>query len=152
MSQSISETWGLISPASAADISERHPLVANLLSRYAWAYDFSDATLLATCFTRDCEVSFQGDLKVGRDAVIVELMRRRSAYPDEQTPWHVVSNILIRAADRESTVVASWFSFGVMACDKPPVLNSFGWYDDFFIVEDGEWRVHRRRVLKPWDR
>ncbi len=137
------------------DIANLHARIANTLSRYAWAYDWDEIHLIGECFTRDTEVIF-GDtgLKKGRDAVVAELDRRRSIYrPKQQTPWHVSTNVFVRPINETRATVASWYSFGTVEPGKSlTALTSFGWYDDVFALEDGEWRVATRRVLRAGER
>src|SRR3954469_12165479 len=124
------------------------PFIENALARYAFAYDTDELELLAECFTRDAEVEFSSGLKVGRDAVVAEMARRRARYrPDGVVPWHVISNVFIREESDEQARVASFYTFAVRSAGQAPKLQSMGYYDDLFVPEDGVWRVHRRRVV-----
>lgn len=131
-------------------LAARHALISNALARYAWAFDFDDVDMLSECFSEDAEVNFQGDCKIGRAAVLTELGRRRAAYGPGEIPWHLATNVLIRAADKTRTLVGSWYAFGTMAEGVQGAPRSFGWYDDLFVMEAGRWRVRRRYILRPW--
>jgi len=134
------------------DPATQRAMIANNLSRYAWAYDMDDMALLATCFTQQAEVLFNTGPKAGRAEVVAELQRRRAAYRPDRLPWHLITNIYIEPDTATSVKVASWYAFGPMAPDLQGSLASFGWYDDRFSIEDGDWRIAHRRVLQPWDR
>jgi 3-phenylpropionate/cinnamic acid dioxygenase small subunit len=83
--------------------------------------------------------------------VAAEMRRRREKYTDGSIPWHVISNVYITdATDREATV-RSWWTFFVQSPEGEQRFSGVGWYDDVFGLEDGVWRVKRRRVLQPHD-
>jgi hypothetical protein len=128
--------------------------IENTLFRFAWAYDMNELDGLAECVTTDAEVEFRDSgLKVGRDAVAAEMRRRRERYDaDGTTPWHVISNVYIaHQTDREATV-RSRFTFFVHSPAGGHQLAGIGWYDDTFALQDGVWRLKRRRMLPPHDR
>jgi hypothetical protein len=105
-------------------------------------------------FAQDAEVAFQesGNFKVGRDAIVQEMRRRREKYrPEGSTPWHVITNILIENETEHGADVKSFWTFFVKPRDGEPELKSVGYYDDKFILEGNAWRVHRR-VLKGFRR
>lgn len=134
------------------DTATQRAMIENALCRYAWAFDMADIDLLEGCFTLAAEVQFQDGFRSGRAAVLAELARRRDAYAAEQTPWHLITNIYVRPESTARARVASWYSFGAMQRDKPAALTSFGWYDDLFALEDDDWRIAHRRVLRPYER
>ncbi len=126
--------------------------IENTLYRYAWAYDMDELDEIAGCFSTDAEVEFRDSgLKVGRDAVAAEMRRRRQKYTDGTIPWHVISNVYITDATDTRARVRSWYTFFTQSPDGSQKLTSIGWYDDQFALEDGEWRIRRRRVLLPQD-
>ena len=134
-------------------MDERRSGIENTLYRYAWAYDMNELDLMPGCFTADAEVEFMDvGWKIGRDAVAGELGRRRGKYVDGSIPWHVITNVYITDATETDATVRSWYTFFVQAPDGPQRFSSIGWYDDLFKLEDGDWRVHRRRILSPQDR
>ena len=133
-------------------MSDMRSSIENTLYRYAWTYDMNELDGIAECFTTDAEVEFRDSgLKVGRDAVAAEMRRRRGKYDDGSIPWHVISNIYITDATGIEAKVRSWYTFFVQAPDGAQRFSGVGWYDDTFALEDGEWRVKRRRVLLPHD-
>ena len=123
--------------------------IANVLSLYCWAYDLDRLDQVSACYTRDAEVEFaDSGPRIGHAAIIAELDRRRGKYrPTGEIPWHVVTNILIQPDTSDSVYVASWYSFGTMAKGKPMALTSFGRWDDRFVLEDGTWRLAKRRII-----
>jgi hypothetical protein len=108
---------------------------------------------MGECFATDAEVSFGTGPQVGRAAVVQELTRRRDRYrPENQTPWHVITNVLIEdESDRQATV-KSFFTFFVKPRVGPVALSSIGYYDDTFIHDGETWRIHRRRVMSAGER
>jgi 3-hydroxyisobutyrate dehydrogenase-like beta-hydroxyacid dehydrogenase len=127
--------------------------IENTLYRYAWCYDMDELDGIAECFSTDAEVEFRDSgLKLGRAAVAAEMSRRRGKYDDGGIPWHVISNIYITDAPNGHKRARSWYTFFVQGVDGVQRFASVGWYDDEFRLEDGVWRVHRRRILSPQDR
>lgn len=128
--------------------------IENTLYHYAWGYDNDEVDTMWQCYTTDVEVTF-GDtgLKVGRDAVVAEMARRRSLYrPNGSLPWHVITNVYITAeADTQASVKSFW-TFFVKDAEGQVTFKSIGYYDDDFEVEDGVWRIRRRRVLGAGER
>jgi 3-phenylpropionate/cinnamic acid dioxygenase small subunit len=134
-------------------MSEARAGIANTLSRYAWAYDMDELDQIGECYTADAEVTFRDTgVKVGREAVVLEMRRRRSKYADGSIPWHVISNIYIPDPTADEPVVVSWWTFFVEAPDGTQTFAGVGWYDDVFALEDAIWRIKRRRVLSARDR
>ena len=122
--------------------------IENTLYLYAWAYDMDELDRMGKVFATDAEVEFQDSgLKVGREAVVTEMRRRREKYLDGSIPWHVISNILIENETASKADVKSFWTFYVKSPDGGSTsFKSIGYYDDVFVLEDGVWRVHRRRV------
>jgi 3-phenylpropionate/cinnamic acid dioxygenase small subunit len=134
-------------------MDDKRSEIENTLYRYAWTYDMDELDGIAECFTTDARVEFRDTgLKVGRDAVADEMRRRRGKHTDGSIPWHVISNIYITDVDDHRTRVRSWYTFFIRDADGTQRFASIGWYDDEFMLEDGAWRVHRRRILSPQDR
>lgn len=133
-------------------MSDMRSSIENTLYRYAWTYDMNELDGIAECFTTDAEVEFRDSgVKVGRAAVAAEMSRRRGKYDDGSIPWHVISNIYITDETADQATVRSWYTFFIQGPDGTQRFASVGWYDDVFALEDGEWRVKRRRVLLPHD-
>jgi 3-phenylpropionate/cinnamic acid dioxygenase small subunit len=134
-------------------MSDIRASIENTLYRYAWTYDMNELEGIAECFASDAEVEFRDSgLKTGRDEVAGEMRRRRGKYADGSIPWHVISNVFITEATGERARVRSWYTFFICPPDGGQRLASVGWYDDVFALEDGVWRIWRRRVLLPQDR
>jgi hypothetical protein len=126
--------------------------IENALYRYGWAYDMDELGMMGECFAEDAEVEFSTGLKVGREAVVAELERRRSKYRPEGTiPWHVISNVFIRAETEQEATVAAFYTFATKAPGGKPEWQSIGYYDDVFVNDGGVWRVSRRRVTPVGD-
>jgi hypothetical protein len=139
-------------PSDPTEPGNQRAMIENALCQYAWAFDMDEMSLMGACFTSECKVHFQDCLRIGREAVVEELTQRRAKYPEQETPWHLVSNVFTRPQTSGEVFVASWFSFGAMKAGKEPALASFGWYDDIFVLEDSQWRIAHRRVLRPYQR
>jgi hypothetical protein len=121
--------------------------IENTLYRYAWTFDMDELDDIWQCYTADVEVTFE-ELKVGREAVVAEMRRRRAVYREKSTtPWHVITNVYVTNETESTADVASWFTQYTRPADGPVQFNVAGWYDDSFRLDDGVWRVHRRRVL-----
>jgi 3-phenylpropionate/cinnamic acid dioxygenase small subunit len=122
--------------------------VENTLYRYAWAYDIGNIEELAECFTLETESIFaDSGIKSGRDAVVAEMRRRREKYTDGATPWHVISNVFITEQTQAAAMVKSFYTFIEVRPGQPLAVRSLGYYDDQLVVQDGVWRIHRRRIV-----
>lgn len=128
--------------------------IENTLYRYAWAYDMDELAAIAECFTEDAEVEFRDTgLKVGRPAVVAEMMRRREKYrPAGETPWHVITNVYITDESARQAKVTSWWTFFVVSSDHTSAFTGIGSYDDVFANDNGAWRISRRRILLAGER
>jgi hypothetical protein len=122
--------------------------IENVLYRYAWAYDMDEVDGMAGCYTADAEVEFMDvGVKVGRGAVVEEMRRRRVLHREKDVvPWHVISNVLIERLGVAEARVISFWTFVPRTPDGSLQIRAIGYYDDVFMLEDGHWRIHRRRV------
>jgi hypothetical protein len=126
--------------------------IENTLYRYAWAYDMGEIASIGDCFTIGAEIEFRDTgWKSGREAVVAELRRRRERHTDGSVPWHVISNVYITEGSENQPVVRSWFTAFLHEADGTQKFVAVGWYDDVFSLEDGIWRIMRRRTLMPSD-
>jgi hypothetical protein len=122
--------------------------IENTLYRYTWAFDLDELDLLDECFTPDAEVDFEGDLKVGRPAVIAELRQRREKYRrDGATPWHSVTNLFITDETADRVAAKAFWHFFMRTSDGTYAFLMFGFYDDIFVRDGDVWRIESRRVL-----
>jgi hypothetical protein len=121
--------------------------IENTLYRYAWTYDLDNARGIGECFTEDAECEFSTGWRSGRAAIVEELERRRGLYPEGAVPWHVISNVFIRAQREREADVASFYTFVLQVPGGEPVLRNFGYYEDLFADDGDAWRVKRRRVV-----
>jgi 3-phenylpropionate/cinnamic acid dioxygenase small subunit len=122
--------------------------IHNALARYAYAYDMDQLDLLDACFAQDAEVWFSTGRQSGREAVLAELHRRRSGYrPRGATPWHIITNVFARQGEPNEILATSYFSFGVHEPGQAMSISKYGRYDDVFVLEAGQWRIARRRIV-----
>ena len=127
--------------------------IENTLYRYAWAYDMNLLDELDEVFTQDAECEYMDvGLKSGHREVVAEQKARHGKYADGTIPWHVISNIYITDETDTTATVRSWWTFFVQAADGSQRFAGAGWYDDRFKLEDGVWRIWKRRILKPNER
>jgi uncharacterized protein (TIGR02246 family) len=125
---------------SAADRLAVHELVA----RYAWALDTSDADLMASVFTPDG--SFTGDVATySGHAQLRAWVASRSA--ELRATQHVVSNLMLRAVadaieERSLCLIVgpAGGHFGV---------QSSGYYEGRVVQHDGTW-LFAARHFRHW--
>ena len=104
-------------------------------------------------FTQDAECEYMDvGLKSGHRQVVAEQKARHGKYADGSIPWHVISNVYITDETETTATVRSWWTFFVQATDGSQRFAGAGWYDDRFKLEDGVWRIWKRRILKPNER
>ena len=126
------------------------PHIENTLYRFGWMFAMSETEGLGACFTADAEVDFEGKgTTTGRDAVVAELTRRRSKYgPQGTMMWHLLTNVFIVDESDAEASVRTFFTAFVSGGNPPPTVQSIGYYDDLFALDDGMWRIRRRRVVR----
>ena len=131
-------------------MSDRRSAIENMMYHYAWTYDRNELDDIWQVFTIDAQATFRDSgLKVGRNAIVAEMRRRRANYPEGTLPWHVISNVYITDETPESARVRSWYTFFVQAPDGTQEFSNVGFYDDLFVLDDGVWRVSRRHIKSP---
>jgi 3-phenylpropionate/cinnamic acid dioxygenase small subunit len=123
--------------------------IENTLYRYAWTMDRDLLDEIAECFTVDARVDFDGAaVMVGREAITVELRRRRQRYREtDSTPWHVITNTYITEETEATATARSFFMALRTATDGAPTVSAVGYYDDRFVDDGDAWRIKDRRVV-----
>lgn len=129
----------------------RHALISNALGLYCNAFDMEQFDLLDTLLSPDVEIHWPNAVVQGLAAVRADIEQRRGRYRPGQMPWHLVQNIALYAATETSTSVATRYSFGLMERETQGLVH-FGWYDDDYVLDNGMWRLRRRRMLTVFDR
>lgn len=120
--------------------------IADLLNRYALAYDMNDMEEMKGCFTEDAAFSMRiqgGDLIgpfEGRDA-IMKLMTDSLESQDDQRR-HVTTNLVVREEGATSATAQVYLTLLSVKDGQMTVLSSGVYTDD--LVKDGEgWKVKK---------
>jgi 3-phenylpropionate/cinnamic acid dioxygenase small subunit len=124
------------------------PEIAELLARYAWAYDEENLGGLAACFTEDAEFDYGTEMLTGRDAILERLTGNRAAARERgDQPRHVMTNILVEPGSDGAVRVRSYLTFTVTSATGAGVLLT-ATYEDEVVQDGGEWRFRRRKVRR----
>ena len=125
-----------------------HQEIAELLARYAWAYDGDNPDALASCFTEDAEFDYGTEMLTGRDEILERLTGNRAAARERgDQPRHVMTNIVVEPRSDGTAQVRSYLTFTVTAATGAAVLLTATYEDE--VVHDGDdWRFRRRTVRR----
>ncbi len=123
--------------------------IGELLSRSAYALDERDVELLASTFASDVElvIAIAGvaeDARFAGHAAVMQLMTDSMAAQQDKRR-HVISNLFIMAHTADSADVISNLTL-LSVADGAARLVSTGLYRDHVVLQDGQWRIGRRRI------
>lgn len=136
--------------------------IETTLVRYSTGLDTFDADVYASVFTEDAEFTIDRENKVyrGRDEIraIVSGMkadratRAADADPKNDPPpimHHVLSNAVIDIVSADTARHHAYW----MTVSGGPEMYSFrvaaqGRYEDELVKRDGQWLIHRRRIVE----
>jgi uncharacterized protein (TIGR02246 family) len=146
-------------PASFQNYIDRQAIETTLV-RYSTGLDTFDADLYASAFTEDAEFSMEGQVFRGRDEIrkiITDMQASRAeraadADPSNDPPpkmHHVMSNAVIDITSADTARHRSYW----MTVSGGPEMYSFrvaaeGSYEDELVKRDGEWLIHRRKIVE----
>jgi hypothetical protein len=146
-------------PVAAQNYVDRQAIETTLV-RYSTGLDTLDAEVYASAFTEDAEFSmedtvYRGRAEIGKvitDMVADRATRSADADPANDPPssmHHVMTNAVI---DITSPTTATHRAYW-MTVNGGPAMYSFriaaqGSYDDELVKRDGEWLIHRRKILR----
>lgn len=133
--------------------------IETTLVRYSTGLDTFDAEVYASAFTEDAEFSMEDTVYRGREEiskVITDMVADRAKRSADDDPandpppsmHHVMTNAVI---DITSPTTATHRSYW-MTVNGGPDMYSFriaaqGRYEDELVKRDGEWLIHRRRIM-----
>jgi hypothetical protein len=134
--------------------------IETTLVRYSTGLDTLDAELYASAFTEDAEFAMEGTIYRGRaeiskvitDMVADRATRSADADPANDPPpsmHHVMTNAVIDITSPTTAIHRSYW----MTVNGGPEMYSFrvaaqGSYEDELVKRDGEWLIHRRKILR----
>jgi 3-phenylpropionate/cinnamic acid dioxygenase small subunit len=146
-------------PASLQNYIDRQAIEATLV-RYSTGLDTFNADVYASAFTEDAEFSMEDQVFRGRDEIrkvitdmqASRLERAADADPANDPPpsmHHVMTNAVIDITGADTATHRSYW----MTVSGGPELYSFrvaaqGSYEDELVKRDGEWLIHRRRIVE----
>jgi uncharacterized protein (TIGR02246 family) len=146
-------------PASFQNYLDRQAIETTLV-RYSTGLDTFDADIYASVFTEDAEFSMEGKVFRGRDEIrkIVADMkasreeRRTDKDPANDPPLimhHVMTNAVIDITGADTARHHCYW----MTVSGGPAMYSFrvaaqGRYEDELVKRDGQWLIHRRRIVE----
>lgn len=123
--------------------------IADLLARYAWAYDTHDWDALAACFTPDASLSLRvagGDLAgpFRGHAEIMRLMRDSAAAQDDRRR-HVCTNLVVDPSGPGTATARSYLTLISVKDGRLEVLAT-GTYTDEVVQAGESWRLRTRHI------
>jgi uncharacterized protein (TIGR02246 family) len=145
-------------PASFQNYVDRQAIETTLV-RYSTGLDTFNADVYASAFTEDAEFTMEGNAFRGRDEirkVITDMLASRAeraadADPSNDPPpnmHHVMTNAVIDITSADTARHQSYW----MTVSGGPEMYSFrvaaqGSYEDELVKRDGQWLIHRRRIV-----
>ncbi|PTL81465.1 nuclear transport factor 2 family protein [Vitiosangium sp. GDMCC 1.1324] len=123
--------------------------IANLVARYALAYDTRDWDSLARCFTPDASLTLRvagGDL-AGPFRGLAEIMRlmRDSAETQDDRRRHVCTNLIVDPTGPGSATARSYLTLLSVRDRRLDVLST-GTYTDEVVQAGESWRFRSRHI------
>jgi 3-phenylpropionate/cinnamic acid dioxygenase small subunit len=121
---------------------ERDHAVTEVLVRYATGIDQRDWTLLASCFTPDCEADY-GPVGAWQGASALTAFMAEVHEPCGHT-LHRITNVTV--VESTSGVVAhSYVDALVMFADNTSGIRAAGRYEDNLVETEHGWKIAHRR-------
>lgn len=146
--------------AKALQNYEDRQAIETTLVRYSTGLDTFDAEIYASAFTEDAEFAMEGKVFHGRGEIgkIITDMKagraERAADADKTNDpppsmHHVMTNAVIDIVSEDTARHRSYW----MTVSGGPAMYSFriaaqGRYEDELVKRDGEWLIHRRKILE----
>jgi 3-phenylpropionate/cinnamic acid dioxygenase small subunit len=126
-----------------------HESIAQLVARYAWAYDTRDWDALAGCFTPDASLTLRvaGGERVGPfrgHAEIMRLMRDSAAAQDDRRR-HVCTNLVVNPSGPGLATAQSYLTL-LSVRERRLTLLSTGTYTDEVVQSGESWRLRTRHI------
>jgi 3-phenylpropionate/cinnamic acid dioxygenase small subunit len=134
--------------------------IETTLVRYSTGLDTFDPEVYASAFTEDAEFTMEDKVYRGREEIgkIISDMKASRAErladkdPSNDPPpimHHVMSNAVIDIVSADRAVHRCYW----MTVAGGPELNSFrvaaeGRYEDELVKRDGQWLIHRRKIVE----
>jgi 3-phenylpropionate/cinnamic acid dioxygenase small subunit len=123
--------------------------IANLVAKYAWAYDTRDWDALAECFTPDASLTLRvtgGNLAgpFRGHAEIMRLMRDFAASQDDRRR-HVCTNLVVDPSGPGKATARSYLTLLSVRNGRLEVLST-GTYTDEVVQAGESWRLHTRHI------
>jgi hypothetical protein len=121
--------------------------IENTLFRWTWYFDMQQIDKIGECFSEDAEYEFDtGDIKVGREAIVEELRRRRARYGDS-APRHVNTNVFVaEQSDSEATVKSFVMAIASRGESDRQIIRPMSIWHDEFVNVNGAWLIRKRSV------
>ncbi|ATB39411.1 ring hydroxylating subunit beta family [Cystobacter fuscus] len=123
--------------------------IADLVARYAWAYDTRNWDALVECFTPDASLSLRvagGDLAgpFRGHAEIMRLMRDSAAAQDDRRR-HVCTNLVVDLSGPDTATARSYLTLISVRGEHLEVVTT-GTYTDEVVQTGGVWRLRARHI------
>ncbi|MBM7112804.1 nuclear transport factor 2 family protein [Archangium primigenium] len=123
--------------------------IANLVARYALAYDTRDWDTLIGCFTLDASFTLrvEGSDLVGPfqgPADILRLMRDSAAAQDDRRR-HLCTNLMVEPSGPDRAIARSYLTLISIRDGHLEVLST-GTYTDEVVLYGGAWRLRTRHL------
>ena len=133
--------------------------IETTLVRYSTGLDTLNPDVYASVFTEDAEFSMEGKVFHGRDeirSIITDMIASRAQRLADADPGndpapimhHVISNGVIDIVSADTAKHHCYW----MTVSGGPAMYSFrvaaeGGYEDEFVKRNGEWLIHRRKIV-----
>jgi SnoaL-like domain len=135
--------------------------IQSTLLNYAWAIDSKDWSLLSSCFTQNCEVSYGSARSYlpgggaqtfkGRDVLVEHLSRTHQPLDGS---LHSMSSIVIDLVERDRALARTYIRNVLVMKTHPdgPDYESAGYYQDELLKEANGWHINVRKYIRVWSR
>ena len=147
-------------PSSSLQSYVERQAIETTLVRYSTGLDTFDAQIYASAFTEDAEFSMEGKVFHGRAEIakiITDMKESRAARAADADPandpppsmHHVMTNAVIDIVDADT---ARHHCYWMTVSGGPQMYNfriaAQGRYEDELVKRNGEWLIHRRKIVE----
>jgi hypothetical protein len=131
---------GRISAADRLDIIE-------LMARYAWAYDTSNAAALADTFTADGVLEIFGRVAISSPEMVPGFLETARQMRGDHAWQHLTDHHIFRDYDGKACTVYSYYLMPQGdATGGNGTVRAMGYYVSHCVRQGGSWRFARRSV------
>ena len=145
-----------LSGSAWAGYADDRAEIENLSNRYMVAVDAGDIETVMATWAEDGELDWVGGVEKGKAAIRKAMSGfgggRHINIPEGATSHprtrHQIINHVIDVNGNTAKTIAYWFALTNDTPQKDVQLLYFGHYEDELVKRNGQWLIHRRKLIE----